>query len=133
MQYILQNAVAIALATLAGLVVSTLYAGALRRGGAVGGRRGRWALAGLAAVTQGWLCAILAGALILAPPQAGAWTMALGSAVVIWLGFVLPSTLLTLRWRGVATGAALADGGAWLAVMAAQAVVLHLIGLTKPG
>ena len=130
MQYILQNIVAIAAATLAGLLVSGLYAAAGRRGGGL--RRGRWGLLALAVVTQGWLASILAGALILAPPQAGAWTMALGSAVVIWIGFVLPAVLLTLRWREVRWGAALADGAAWLAVMATQAAVLHLIGLTKP-
>lgn len=131
MQYILQNVFAIAVATLAGLVVSGLYAAAGRRGG--GSRRGRALLVGLAVVTQGWLASILAGALILAPPQAGAWTMALGSAVVIWIGFVLPSVLLTLRWRAVRWGPALADCGVWLAVMVTQAAVLHLIGLTKPG
>ena len=59
--------------------------------------------------------------------------MALGSAVVIWLGFVLPSVVLTLRWRRVGVGGALADGAAWLAVMLTQAAVLHLIGLAKPG
>ena len=132
MQYILQNLLAIAAATLAGLVVSGLYAGVGRRGTA-GSRRGRVLLLALAVVTQGWLASILAGALILAPPQAGAWTMALGSAVVIWIGFVLPSVLLTLRWRAVRWGPALADCAAWLAVMATQAAVLHLIGLTKPG
>ena len=131
MQYILQNFLAIAVATLAGLLVSGLYAAAGRRGG--GGRRRRAVLAVLAVVTQGWLCAILAGALILAPPQAGAWTMALGSAVVIWIGFVLPSALLTLRWRAVPWRPALADCAVWLAVMVTQAAVLHLIGLTRPG
>ena len=131
MQYILQNLFAIVAATLAGLMVSGLYAAAGRRGG--GSRRGRVLLLVLAVVTQGWLACILAGALILAPPQAGAWTMALGSAVVIWIGFVLPSVLLTLRWRSVRWGAALADCVAWLAVMVTQAAVLHLIGLTKPG
>ena len=132
MQYILLNAVPILLALLAGLVVSAGYAGVVRRR-AGGLRRDRLPLLVLAAVTQGWLCAILAGALILAPPQAGAWTMALGSAVIIWVGFVLPAVTLTLRWRGVGVALALADGAAWLAIMLAQAVVLHLIGLTKPG
>lgn len=133
MQYILLNAGAIALATLAGLLVSAAYAALAARGRAGGFRRDCWALLALAAVTQGWLCAILAGALILAPPQAGAWTMAIGSAVVIWIGFVLPAVALTLRWRGVGVAATLADVAAWLAVMVTQAAVLHLVGLTKPG
>ncbi|MBX9730661.1 MAG: hypothetical protein K2X59_04975 [Sphingomonas sp.] len=44
----------------------------------------------LAALAQFWLASILAGALILAPDKADPWIMAVGSAVVIWAGFVLP-------------------------------------------
>ena len=127
MGYIVTNAFAILVATFAGLVVGAVYA-------VLQGWRGRSpTFIATAAVAEFWLACILAGALILAPPQAGAWTMALGSAVVIWIGFVLPSVLLTLRWRDVRWTSALADSFVWLAVMAAQAAVLHLIGLTKPG
>ena len=74
----------------------------------------------------------LAGALILAPPRAGPWTMALGSAVVIWIGFVLPALLVSALSRGLSFGAGLADCAQWLAAMVVEAAVLHVVGLTKP-
>ena len=83
-------------------------------------------------MAQGWLACILAGALILAPHQAGVWVMSLGSAVIIWIGFVLPSLLTTLRFRRVPLPAALADCALWLAVMLLQAGVLQLVGLQRP-
>ena len=79
-----------------------------------------------------WLAAILAGALILAPIDAQRWTIALGSAFIIWVGFVLPTLVATLRSRGVGWLAALADAGAWLAAMLLQAAVLQLVGLIRP-
>jgi hypothetical protein len=130
MQYILINATPILLATLGGLVVSVLYALAVRRGESMG--RGARLSVGLAFIAEGWLACILAGALILAPHQAGAWTMAIGSAVVIWIGFILPALFVTLRFRGSAMGPALADSVIWLAVMLVQAGVLQLVGLVRP-
>jgi hypothetical protein len=56
----------------------------------------------------------------------------LGSAFIIWVGFVLPTLVATLRSRGVEGLAALADAGAWLAAMLLQAVVLQLVGLIRP-
>ncbi len=130
MQYILLNALPILAATLARLLVSAAYVAVGARGRR--GSRPDLLLAVVALVAQGWLASILAGALILAPRQAGAWTMALGSAVIIWIGFVLPALFTTLRLRKVSSGAALADCAAWLAVMLIQAAVLQLIGLTPP-
>ncbi len=126
MIYILLNAVPILLATLAGLVVGAVYhwlAGLPRAG---------LGLVVTVAVAQVWFAAILAGALILAPAKAGDWTMAIGSAVVIWLGFVVPTCVVTLRARGVAAGAVAADCVYWLAVMLAQAIVLKGVGLVPP-
>jgi hypothetical protein len=126
MIYIVLNAVPIALATLAGLVIGALYlrlAGISRRG------------AGLlltTALAQGWFAAILAGALILAPAKAGDWTMAIGSAVVIWIGFVVPVSVVTLRARGYGWSVAVMDGLYWLAVMLVQALVLKSWGLVPP-
>ena len=130
MQYILLNAAPILLATAVGFVVSLAYAAVSGRRAAA--RRGDVGLAAAAFVSEGWLACILAGALILAPPQASPWVMALGSAVVIWIGFVLPALLVSLPFRGVRLPTALADGVAWLAVMLAQASVLHLAGLHRP-
>ena len=131
MQYILLNARPILAATLAGFFLSVAYAAT--GGAGMGGARRTAGLAALAFVAQGWVACILAGALILAPRQAGAWTMALGSAAVIWVGFILPTLVVTLRFRGSRAGAALGDALAWLAIMLVQAAVLQLVGLARPG
>lgn len=97
-----------------------------------GGLRLTAGLLAAALIAQGWLAAILAGALILAPPQADRWTMGLGSAFIIWVGFVLPTIALTHRRRGLGAAATLADSAHWLIVMLVQAAVLILIGLSPP-
>ena len=126
MIYILLNAVPILAATLAGLVVGIIYHRIARLPG------GRTGLLVTTAIAQGWFAAILAGALILAPPEAGEWAMAIGSAVVIWAGFVVPATLVTLRARGLGWGVVAGDCGYWVVVMVVQAVVLKTIGLVPP-
>ena len=126
MIYILLNAVPILLATLAGLVVGVVYHRL------AGLPRGSWGLLVTVAVAQAWFAAILAGALILAPSKAGEWTMAIGSAVVIWIGFVVPVSVVTLRARRIGGGAVVADSVYWLAVMLTQAIVLKSIGLVPP-
>lgn len=130
MIYILLNAVAIVTATLAGMAFGAAYFGVTR------GTEPRPTLSPGIVVTifvaEFWLCAILAGALILAPPKAGVWTMSLGSAFVIWTGFVVPGVIASYRYRAIAMRIALLDCGHWLGVMLIQAVVLRLIGLTPP-
>jgi hypothetical protein len=79
-----------------------------------------------------WLGAILAGALILAPPKGGVWTMTLGSAFIIWIGFVLPALAASYRLRGVAWRTLAIDAGYWLAAMLLQATVMRVIGLVPP-
>ena len=134
MSYIAVNAFAILLATAAGLVVSALYrALAARRAGALERHRRPLVLLVTAVLAEFWLASILAGALILAPPQADPWVMALGSAVVIWIGFIVPVLFVTHLFRGLSFAAASLDGGHWIAVMLVQAAVLHLVGLTKVG
>ena len=123
MIYIVTNAVPILLAGLAGAaLIAALWRS---RDGGIG-----LLIATLAGSL--WLAAILAGALILAPLDAQRWTIALGSAFIIWVGFVLPTLVATLRSRGVGWLAALADAGAWLAAMLLQAAVLQLVGLIRP-
>nr|WP_295659226.1 hypothetical protein [Polymorphobacter sp.] len=127
MIYILQNAWQIIVATLIGLAAGAAFHAAT-------GRRGRTAL-GLTITTviaEAWFTAILAGALILAPAKAGAWVMAIGSAVVIWIGFVVPTAVVSLRSRGLGAGAIAAECGYWLVVMIVEAVVLHSVGLVAP-
>ena len=123
MIYIVTNAVPIFLAGLAGAAL--IVARWRSREGGIG-----LLIATLAGSL--WLAAILAGALILAPIEAQRWTVALGSAFIIWVGFVLPTLVATLRSRGVGWMAALADAGAWLAAMLLQAAVLQLVGLIRP-
>ena len=124
MVYIALNLLPILAATLAGLAVGALC---YRR--AAGHRPGLWLTA---AVAEFWLAAILAGALILAPKQAGAWTMALATPVVIWIGFVVPALVVTQRVRGSAWRTAAIDCAHWLAVMVVQAAVLGAWGLVPP-
>ena len=130
MIYIVLNASAILVATLASLAFGALYYSAASRG-----RPRPSGLGGTIAtafVAEFWLCAILAGALILAPPRGGVWTMTLGSAFVIWIGFVAPAIIATYRVRALGTQRALVDCGHWLGAMLIQAVVLRLIGLVPP-
>jgi hypothetical protein len=65
--------------------------------------------------------------------EAGVWTVALGSAFIIWVGFVLPTVSVTLVTRRVGWPRALADAGTWLAVMLVQAILLRAIGVAGPG
>ncbi len=130
MIYIVLNAVAILAATLASLAFGALFYSVASRGRPRGsGLAGTIATAFIAEV---WLCSILAGALILAPPKGSVWTMTIGSAFVIWIGFVAPVILATYRVRNLGVRTALADCAHWLGAMLLMAVVLRLIGLVPP-
>ena len=132
MIYIVQNALPILAATLAGLAFAALYYSVLGRTGEPGVRHYSVGLIVGDIVAEFWFAAILAGALILAPPKADAWMMAIGSAVVIWIGFVVPALVVTLRHRGEEAKTVALDCGHWLGVMLVQAAVLHAIGLVPP-
>lgn len=126
MIYIVLNIAAIIAATLAGLLISAVYWRAIGLG---------WpGIAGLIAsiIAEFWLCAILAGALILAPPKASPWTMAIGSAVVIWVGFVVPALVVAQSSRRLGARAIAADCLHWVVVMVVQALVLKSWGLIPP-
>jgi hypothetical protein len=121
MIYIVINAIPIGIATLLGLLLAQFIDRPKGPGGWI-----------VALISAAWLGAILAGALILAPPKAPIWVMTLGSAVVIWAGFVVPTLATSLhlagqRWTRIAMACLW-----WLAVMLVQAVVMRLIGLTPP-
>lgn len=130
MIYIVMNLTAIILATLAGLAFGIIYYRIAQRGRSAPSRI-RGALF-TAFVSEFWVCAILAGALILAPPKGSLWMMTLGSAFVIWVGFVVPTLVSSYRYRGIAMRAALVDCCHWLGMMVVQAGVLRLIGLVPP-
>ena len=126
MIYILENAVPILAATLAGLLFGALYL----RLAALPARGPGFLLT--AFIAQAWFAAILAGALILAPAKGAPWVMAIGTAVVIWAGFIMPATIVTLRARRIAASAVTLDCLYWLIVMLIQAIVLKSIGLVAP-
>lgn len=86
----------------------------------------------VAAIALFWLAAILAGALILAPPRAAPWTMALGSAFVIWIGFVLPVLAVSLSALRASTRMVVSVAGYWLVTMIVQAALMTATGLTPP-
>ena len=129
MGYIASNIGPILAATLVGLLIGAAYAAGL---GQAGAQARRPVVLLVAVVAEFWIACILAGALILAPAGAGRWVMAIGSAVVIWIGFVLPSLLVSYGFRRQPVGAMLGDAAHWLAVMVAQAAVLEAIGLAHP-
>ena len=121
MIYIVINAIPIGLATLLGLLIGQFVD---RPKGSIG-----WLVALLATA---WLCAILAGALILAPPRAPPWVMTIATAWVIWVGFVVPALAASLLMAGQRWGRIGRACLWWLVVMMVQVVVMKLVGLTPP-
>ncbi|MBX9617319.1 MAG: DUF1761 domain-containing protein [Caulobacteraceae bacterium] len=135
MDYILLNALPILVATTMGLLAGQVFRTGTARVGANRslprlnpGPRGFIVIA----LAEAWLACILAGALILAPSEAGAWTMAIGSAVVIWIGFVVPATVVNHIHRGLSAPVMAIDAVYWLVIMVVQAVALKTIGLVPP-
>jgi hypothetical protein len=125
MIYIWLNIVPILVATFSGLAIGYVWAKTSGLGVTAG-----VALAALLA--EFWLTAILAGAVILAPDQAPPWTMALGSAFIIWIGFVLPALVVTLSVGRAGARAIASAAGYWLVTMLVQAALLRAIGLVPP-
>lgn len=130
MIYIVMNLTAIVVATLAGLAFGTLYYRFAQQSRSAPSRI--WSTFFEAFVAEFWVCAILAGALILSPSKGSLWTMTIGSAFVIWIGFVMPTLVASYRYRGMTMRVALVDCSHWLGMMVVQAVVLRLIGLVPP-
>lgn len=126
MIYIVINLAAIATATLIGLVIGAAW---LRASGAL---LPGWRVILAVGLAEFWLAAILAGALILAPDEAGAWVMAIGSAVVIWAGFVVPVLVVTFLALRLSVRQTLGAALHWLVIMLAQAAAMQAIGLMPP-
>ncbi|MEE4537061.1 MAG: hypothetical protein V2J51_01030 [Erythrobacter sp.] len=126
MIYILLNVVPIALAMIAGLAIGLVW---LRLSSML---LPGWRTLAVAGLAQFWLASILAGALILAPDEAGAWIMALGSAFVIWVGFVMPTLMVTFVVYEVRTRSAWSAAIYWLVAMVTMAVIMQAWGLSAP-
>lgn len=127
MEYINLNLAPIAVATLVGLVIGLFHFLLSRPGDRPG-----LDFVVLTGIAEFWLACILAGALILAPPMANPWVIALATAFVIWIGFVVPVLMVNLRFRDMPGVMAAADSLHWLLVMVAMAGVMHAFGLVKP-
>ncbi len=125
MIYIWLNIVPILVATAAGLAIGYAWV-------RMAGRRLGPGVAIAAFVAEFWLTSILAGAVILAPDQASPWIMAMGSAFIIWVGFVLPVLVVTLGVGGGGIRAIASASGYWLLAMLTQAAVLQTMGLVPP-
>ena len=137
MDYILLNLLPITAAAIASFVFGAVYFVALKRPYALASGTGetRRRSIGIYIVTflaEWWMAAILIGALILAPPEASEWTMGLGSAVIIWIGFVMPATVVNTRLALRPWSLAIIDSLHWLGVMLVQASTMLLIGATPP-
>ena len=128
--YIVENLLQILAASLVALQVGFAYRASLGRSG--GTVQWRFLDVILTFVAEFWLAAILAGALILAPAKANVWVMALGSAVVIWIGFVVPALVVSLRYHRLSPRAVIGECGYWLIVMLVQSIVLESIGVSAP-
>ncbi|APE27762.1 hypothetical protein [Aurantiacibacter gangjinensis] len=126
MIYILQNMLPIAAATVIGLAIWALW---LRRAGIRPPSLSGWAL-NLVAIF--WLAAILAGALILAPVEANIWAVTLGTAIIIWCGFVLPVLAVSLAMARQRTRRIAGTVFIWLLIMLAQSAIMRVIGLSAP-
>ncbi|MGB6318088.1 MAG: DUF1761 domain-containing protein [Litorimonas sp.] len=142
MIYIVQNIVPILAATVAAFLFGGVYyrivrAPWLRAAGlnadAAEARPGVLHYAGIFAA-EFWMAAILAGAVILAPADQGAgpWTMALGSAFIIWIGFVLPALFVSYGVAGLSRRLFAFDALHWLLVMIGMAAVIRAVGVTGP-
>ena len=129
MIYIYLNLLPILTATAIALLIGAAYRATLDRGAP---RIVSIRTLVVAALGSFWFASILAGALILAPPKAAPWIMAVGTAVVIWAGFVLPAVAITQSYRRARAAQIVGDCGYWLVVMVAQAVAMKLIGLVPP-
>ncbi|MEM7728376.1 MAG: DUF1761 domain-containing protein [Pseudomonadota bacterium] len=142
MIYVVQNIVPIFAATVAAFVWGGLYYRLIRtpwlravapNAEAAEDRPGPLHYAGIFAA-EFWMAAILTGAVILAPTDEGAgpWTMALGSAVVIWSGFVLPAFFVSYRLAGLRNRLFIFDALHWLVAMMLIAATVQAIGVSGP-
>ena len=142
MIYIVQNLVPILVATVAAFLFGGLYYRIVRTAwlnaagpNAFNAERRPGPLHYLGVfLAEFWMAAILAGAVILAPTDEGAgpWVMALGSAIIIWVGFVLPALFVSYRVLGQSTRLILLDTAHWLGAMLIMAAVLQAIGVSAP-
>lgn len=141
MIYILNNFLPISVAALAAFMAAKIYDDLFNGSGSIkaAGEPGEdtvqafgFRLGLLAAMF--WMASILAGAIIMAPTDEGAgpWVMALGSATIIWMGFVLPAFYVSYRFNGAPTKLMMRDALFWLVIMLGMAAIIRAIGVSAP-
>lgn len=126
MIYIWLNALPILFAALASLALGALWLKA------AGNRLPSASAIALIGAGLFWSASILAGALILAPERAGEWVMAIGSAIVIAIGFVMPAVAITLSVGRAGKSTIVSACLYWPVAMILQAIVMKAWGLTPP-
>ncbi|MEO1042999.1 MAG: DUF1761 domain-containing protein [Pseudomonadota bacterium] len=143
MIYIVINILPILVATAASFVFGAIFYGVLGRPwmAAAGiteddikgpsGKPSPWPFV-ISFFAELWIACIVAGALILAPEEAGAWTMAFGTAFILWVGFVFPVMLVNHRYEGRPFLLTAINSGHWLGVLMVQVSLLQAIGLQPP-
>lgn len=86
----------------------------------------------VAFLAEFWIASILAGALILAPVEAGKWTIALMTAFILWVGFIAPAMLVNNRYELRPLSLFGINAAHWLLVLIIQAMVIRLVGVVPP-
>jgi hypothetical protein len=133
--YIIENLLPIFVAACGGLLAGTVYLNAAGRVSSMTDSAKVRSIGALlvAFVAEFWIASILAGALILAPEEAGEWAMAIGTAFILWVGFIAPAMVVNHRYEGRGWGQTGIKTGHWLLVLVVQAVLLQSLGVEGPG
>ncbi len=142
MIYILENILPILAATLVSFAFGAAWyillskpwmkAAGLTEDKLRGGPGPKWVPFVVAILAEFWIASILAGALILAPNEAGVWAMTFGTAFIIWVGFIFPALVVNDRFERKPWRLSFINGGHWLGVCLLQVVVMRVIGLAPP-
>lgn len=127
LEYINHNLAPILVATVFGLLVGLGHFLLSKPG-----ERPRLDFLILATIAQFWLAAVLAGALLMAPPSGRPWVSMLVTVFIIWVGLIVPPLMVTLRFRGHPGPMAAADSLHWLLVLLVQASIMLSLGLSQP-
>lgn len=143
MIYIIQNIWAILAGTVAGFAFGAGYFTLLKKPWMQAARLSEADLSGpggkvspapyiVTFAAEFWIASILAGALILAPVEAGIWTITVVTPIILWIGFVMPAMLVNNSFERRPFSLFAINAGHWLGALVIQAVVIRLVGVSAP-
>ncbi|MEM1379500.1 MAG: DUF1761 domain-containing protein [Pseudomonadota bacterium] len=143
MIYIIQNIVAILAGTVAGFSFGALWYSVLGKPWMAAAGLTEEMIKGpsgkaspmpfiIAFGAEFWMASILAGALILAPVDAGVWAITIITPIILWIGFVMPAMLVNNRYEMRPLSLFAINAGHWLGVLVIQAVAIRLVGVSPP-